>query len=210
MEKSYSSGEEKIAGLILGGASATLTISIVMWYLGNPTQFIEHRLGINSEAFDSIMPWLLALIITVGYVSYTVKAIPFVQQHLFTFSWLKIIGIWAALVLSIMEEIVFRQMLMDWLMSLNIGVIIQVLASAVIFGVAHGAWIFLRGEFKIALPVILSTTILGGSLAVLYLIAGRNILAPIVVHIVINLFIEPWLILSAIAGNWDNEKTETS
>src|SRR5699024_6451763 len=181
-----------------------------MWYLGNPTQFIEHRLGINSEAFDSIMPWLLALIITVGYVSYTVKAIPFVQQHLFTFSWLKIIGIWAALVLSIMEEIVFRQMLMDWLMSLNIGVIIQVLASAVIFGVAHGAWIFLRGEFKIALPVILSTTILGGSLAVLYLIAGRNILAPIVVHIVINLFIEPWLILSAIAGNWDNEKTETS
>jgi len=210
VEKSYSSGEEKIAGLILGGASATLTISIVMWYLGNPTQFIEHRLGINSEAFDSIMPWLLALIITVGYVSYTVKAIPFVQQHLFTFSWLKIIGIWAALVLSIMEEIVFRQMLMDWLMSLNIGVIIQVLASAVIFGVAHGAWIFLRGEFKIALPVILSTTILGGSLAVLYLIAGRNILAPIVVHIVINLFIEPWLILSAIAGNWDNEKTETS
>lgn len=53
-------------------------------------------------------------------------------------------------------------------MSLNYGIIIQVLASALIFGLAHGAWVLLRGEFKIALPVILSTTILGGLLAILY------------------------------------------
>lgn len=94
---------------------------------------------------------------------------------------------------------------MDWLMSLDFSITIQVLASAIIFGLAHGAWILLRGlEFKIALPVILSTTILGGLLAILYIIADRNILAPIVAHILINLFIEPWLILSAVSGKWNS------
>src|SRR5690625_7360798 len=63
---------------------------------------------------------------------------------------------------------------MDWLMSVDYGIIIQIIASAVIFGVAHGAWVLLRGEIKIALPVILSTTVLGGLLAILYIVAGRN------------------------------------
>ncbi|WP_343073159.1 CPBP family glutamic-type intramembrane protease [Salicibibacter cibarius] len=61
----------------------------------------------------------------------------------------------------------------------------------------------LRGELKIALPAILSTTVLGGLLAILYIIADRNIFAPIVAHVLINLFIEPWLILAAITGKWD-------
>src|SRR5690625_7042422 len=94
---------------------------------------------------------------------------------------------------------------MDWLMSVDYGIIIHIIASAVIFGVAHGAWVLLRREIKSALPVILSTTVLGGLLAILYIVAGRNLLAPIVAHILINLFIEPWLILSAISGSWSNE-----
>ncbi len=208
MDKSYSSGAEKTTGWVLGSLSLGLTGSIVFWYLGNPTQFIEQRLGVNSEAFNSVIVWLSAFIIAIGYIMYTVKAIPFVREHLFTFSWLKVIGIWAAFASSIVEEILFRQVLMDWLMSLNYGIIVQVVASALIFGLAHGAWVLLRGEFKIALPVILSTTILGGLLAILYLIADRNLLAPIVAHIIINLFIEPWLILSAVTGSWDNEKEE--
>ncbi|WP_163527212.1 CPBP family intramembrane glutamic endopeptidase [Halobacillus ihumii] len=208
MDKSYSSGAEKTTGLVLGSLSLALTGSIVFWYLGNPTQFIEQRLGVNSEAFNSVIVWLSAFIIAIGYIMYTVKAIPFVREHLFTFSWLKVIGIWAAFASSIVEEILFRQVLMDWLMSLNYGIIVQVVASALIFGLAHGAWVLLRGEFKIALPVILSTTILGGLLAILYLIADRNLLAPIVAHIIINLFIEPWLILSAVTGSWDKEKKE--
>lgn len=204
MGKGYSSQAENKTAMILAGGASAFTISIVFWYLGNPTQFIEHRLGINSNAFNSLWAWLFTLIITVGYISYTLKAVPFVREHLFTFSWLKIIGIWVAFVSSIVEEILFRQILMDWLMSIDYGIIIQIIASAVIFGVAHGAWVLLRGEIKIALPVILSTTVLGGLLAILYIVAGRNLLAPIVAHILINLFIEPWLILSAISGSWNN------
>lgn len=54
-----------------------------------------------------------------------------------------------------------------------------------------------------ALPVIIATTVLSALLAVLYIIGNRNILAPIVTHILINLFIEPWLMLSVVAGKWN-------
>lgn len=208
VNKSYSAGAEKMTGWILGGLSLALTSSIVLWYLGDSTQFIEHRLGLNSEAFNNPVAWLLAFIIMIGYIMYTAWAVPFVKEHLFTFSWLKVIGIWSAFVSGIVEEIFFRQILMDWLSSLDLSMIIQILASGIIFGVAHGAWIFLRGEFKIATPVILSTTILGVLLAILYIVSGRNILAPIVAHTIINLFIEPWLILSAVSSSWDYEKEE--
>lgn len=200
----YSRKDEIITGLVLGSLSIALTGSILLWYFGNPQQFIEHRIGINTEAFNNPIVWILSILIAIGYIIYTAKEVPFVRDHLFTFSWLKVIGIWAAFVSSIVEEILFRQVLMDWLMSLDYSIIIQVLASAIIFGIAHGAWIFLRGELKIAIPVIISTTILGGLLAILYIIADRHILAPIVAHILINLFIEPWLILSAVTGNWNS------
>lgn len=200
----YSRKDEIITGLVLGSLSIALSGSILLWYFGNPQQFIEHRIGINTEAFNNPIVWILTILIAIGYIIYTAKAVPFVRDQLFTFSWLKVIGIWAAFVSSIVEEILFRQVLMDWLKSLDYSIIIQVLASAIIFGIAHGAWIFLRGELKIAIPVIISTTILGGLLAILYIIADRNILAPIVAHILINLFIEPWLILSAVTGNWNS------
>lgn len=54
-----------------------------------------------------------------------------------------------------------------------------------------------------ALPVIIATTVLSALLAVLYIIGNRNILAPIVTHILINLFIEPWLMLSVVSGKWN-------
>lgn len=205
----YNKKEEKITGLILGIPSIALTVHIFFWYLGNPQHFIEHRLGINPAAFTNPTVWIFTLAITIGYIMYTIRVIPFVRKHLFTFSWLKVIGIWAAFIFSTLEEILFRQILMDLLMRLDYSVAIQVLASALIFGLAHGAWILLNGELKIALPVILSTTVLGGLLAILYIIADRNILAPIVAHLLINLFIEPWLILASVTGKWKSGEKKT-
>lgn len=56
---------------------------------------------------------------------------------------------------------------MDWLMNLHYSIPIQVIISAVLFGVAHGAWVLLGRDLKITLPAILSTTALGGLLAIL-------------------------------------------
>lgn len=65
VNKSYSSGTEKMTGWVLGSLSLPLTGSIIFWYIGDPTQFIEHRLGVNCEAFSSVFVWLFAFIIAV-------------------------------------------------------------------------------------------------------------------------------------------------
>lgn len=190
--------------IILSCSASILTMSLFFWYQQNPQQFIEHRLGITSKAFDNIYLWIVALAIAIGYIVYTLHIIPFVHKHLLTFSPLKLIGIWTALTLSPMEEIVFRQILMDYLSELNFTPLSQIIISAFVFGIAHSLWFFLNRDIKMTLLVILTTTILGATLATLYIIGERNILAPIVTHIIINLAIEPWLIFAAIAQTWSD------
>ncbi|MBM7702943.1 CPBP family intramembrane glutamic endopeptidase [Metabacillus iocasae] len=205
MDKQYSKRDEVVAGFVLGGLSLSLTGALLFWYIRNPEGFVKERLGIHANAFDYPLAWLVSIVVVVGYVMYTSKVVPFVRDHLMTFSWLKVIGIWAAIVSSTVEEILFRQALMDWLMNKDYSVILQIILSAAAFGLAHGAWVLLKGQLKIALPVILSTTVLGGLLAILYIMSGRQILVPIVAHMLINLAIEPWLILSAVSGKWEDQ-----
>ncbi|MGA3601388.1 CPBP family intramembrane glutamic endopeptidase [Lysinibacillus agricola] len=192
-------------GWILTIIATILTASIIFWFVNNPVGFIEHGIGYKREVISHLYIWIFTLLIVIGYIAYTIIALPFVRAHLFTFSWLKIIGIWAAIVTGIVEEVIFRHLLMEYLLSIAFSDILQILISGLLFGMAHGAWILLRGDWKIALPVIICTTILGSLLAMLYIMAGRSTFAPIVAHILINLVIEPWLMLSAVSGKWDSK-----
>jgi membrane protease YdiL (CAAX protease family) len=91
---------------------------------------------------------------------------------------------------------------MDMLMSVGITPILQVVISGVAFGLAHTCWMLARGDFKFMLPAVLSTTVLGILLAIIYLIGGRNLGPSIFAHGIINMIIEPWLMLSSISGKW--------
>lgn len=194
-------------GWILVSISSMLTISVTYWYINNPKRFIENGLGYSPEMLLNFPMWFFTLLIVIGYISYTMIAIPYVKRNLLSFSLLKLIGIWAAIVSGIVEEVVFRHLLMDYLLSIEFSYLSQVLISGITFGIAHGAWVLLRGEIKIALPVILSTTILGCLLAMLYIYTGRSTLAPIIAHVLINMVIEPWLMLSAVSGKWKINKS---
>lgn len=194
-------------GWILVSISSMLTLSVIYWYINNPKRFIEIGLGYSPEMLLNLPMWFFTLLIVIGYISYTMFAIPYVKRNLLTFSWLKLIGIWAAIVSGIVEEVVFRHLLMDYLLSIGFPYLPQVLISGITFGIVHGAWVVLRGEIKIALPAILSTTILGCLLAMLYIYTGRSTLAPIIAHVLINMVIEPWLMLSAISGIWQINKS---
>lgn len=187
-------------GWVLASISVMLTASILFWYVGNPQVFIETRVGFHSEVFSGFYVWLFTLFIVLAYITYTVVAIPFVRSHLFTFSWLKVIGIWAAVVSGIVEEIIFRHFIMDYFMSMGVSNVWQILISGIAFGMAHVVWVFLKGEYKMAIPVVISTTILGMLLAVLYIMADRSTFAPIMAHVLINIAIEPWLMLAAVSG----------
>lgn len=201
--KNRLSQEDKKSAIVLINISFTITIWLLFKYFTGPRQFITHYLGIESFKLNNFTDWLLTLGIAVSYIIYTIIFIPFVRKRLFIFSQLKLLGIWVALTSSTVEELFFRKRLMDWLSHLNASVLVQVLVSAIIFGLAHSAWGLLRGEVKVIIPIVLSTTILGGALAILYLFTDRNVLAPMIAHILINLLIEPWLILAAVSGQWE-------
>src|SRR5690606_9756731 len=80
--------------------------------------------------------------------------------------------------------------------------ILQVLAAAVAFGLAHSVWVLLSRAARIIAPVAIATTTLGAALGATYLLADRNVLPVIAAHIVINLVIEPSLLLSSVNGRW--------
>ncbi|MBM4669200.1 CPBP family intramembrane metalloprotease [Rhodococcus hoagii] len=86
---------------------------------------------------------------------------PFVREHVTEISPLKALGVWVAITSSAIEEIIFRRMVMDALADNGIGAVGQIGASALAFGVAHGAWVLLGREWAIAIPVVVSTTCLG-------------------------------------------------
>lgn len=190
---------ETITAWVLASASASLTVVIAWWIWQSPEVFLE-RLGVTSDGWRMPLVWVAALLIALAYIAYTAWAVPMVRRRLFTFSWLKIIGIWAAVVSGIVEEVVFRHLLMDGLMNAGVGVGVQIAVSALAFGVAHAAWVGLSGTWKTAGYTVVSTAALGALLAGLYIMADRSTLPSVVAHIVVNLGIEPWLILGVVAG----------
>ncbi|RYG14678.1 MAG: CPBP family intramembrane metalloprotease [Chitinophagaceae bacterium] len=153
----------------------------------------------------------MAFLIAGAHSYYTVKAVPYIKNFIVEFSVLKMAAIWLAIVSGLMEEIIFRKALMDWLNAAGEPIYIQILVSSLAFGVVHTIWIFLRGEFKLAIPIVLSTSVLGLMLGALYIFSDRNLVPCIVAHAIINLIIEPGLLMSAMSGHWSEPaKTDES
>jgi hypothetical protein len=55
---------------------------------------------------------------------------------------------------------------------------------------------------------MLATSILGGALAIVYLIAGRSVAPCIVAHFLLDLFVEPGLVLAALRGEMSRSQQE--
>lgn len=189
--------ERKKTGWILLGLSLGMLIPVLMF----PNYFYSLS-GIPTAGDIGAVAWALSGLIAAGYIMYTFWAVPFVRSMQSELSALKAIGIVAAFASGLLEETVFRKMLMDWLGGQGAGAITQIAVSGFIFGITHSAWVALKGEIKIVLPVVISTAALGAALAALYIVSGRNVLPCIAAHIAINLVIEPWLMLAAVSGKW--------
>jgi membrane protease YdiL (CAAX protease family) len=67
---------------------------------------------------------------------------------------LKILAITVAVTAGFCEETIFRKLLMDALQNRGFGILLQLVASAVAFGVAHAVWGLFRGSIVAALRVI--------------------------------------------------------
>jgi hypothetical protein len=194
--------DRRKTGLILGMTSLFMFSPLAMSLFWHPIPLFQN-LGFERKSIASPLAWILATITAIAYVLYTMKAIPLVLAKQKEISLFKLLGILSALVGGIVEEVFFRRWIMDMFMKGGFNPILQVIISGVAFGLAHTSWtLFTKRDFKVTLPAILSTSILGIFLAVIYLAGGRNLGPCIFTHVLINIVIEPWLMLSAISGKW--------
>lgn len=183
-----------------------MTFFIVLWSWNNPAGFIGY-IGIDPSALKIPGAWILAAAAAVGYIVCTARMIPTVRRNLFRFKGaLKWIAVYAAFTGGIVEETVFRRMLMEWLADNGINTLWQIGISGVAFGLVHISWGLLGGISHIGAGSILATTVLGLLLALVYVVAARNVLPAIAAHTLINLFVEPWLIVHAIGSAQGRKK----
>lgn len=193
----------RYTAIVLFALAIATSTPLAIWLIAGSASVLAEQVGIVGDRLAVPLGWLGAALVAVGYISYTLWSVPFVREHVLEVSPLKALGVWVAITSSTLEEIIFRRMVMDTLADNGIGVVGQIGASALVFGIAHGAWVLLSREWTIAIPVVVSTTVLGAALAAVYLLSDRALLPAVVAHIAINLVIEPWLILSAVARAWN-------
>ena len=184
--------------LILGISSIFMFSPLAMSLFWRPIPLFQN-LGFGSVSFAPPLVWVVATAVTIAFIIYTMKVIPLVLVKQKEFSLFKLIGILAALIGGIVEEVFFRRWLMDMLMARSVGLFLQIIISGVSFGLAHTSWILLKGDIKFTFPAILSTSVLGILLAIIYLLGGRNLGPCIFAHVLINIIIEPWLMLSSVS-----------
>ncbi len=145
------------------------------------------------------MGWLAAAVVTALFVWFAAR-LPSVRQTMLRLDGLKLLALGMAMMAGILEEWTFRSALMDTLGRRGIGLALQVVASAVAFGLLHAVWALIRGSWRAGLGACVATGALGGGLAVVYLLSGRSLAPCVTSHILINALIEPGLVLAAVRG----------
>lgn len=186
------------ATLILSAFFAVEGAWVALNLLANPWGFLRY-LGFAPGQLGTSLGWALALVVTTIFVAYSVR-LPSVRANLFRPSWLKLLALGMALAAGILEEAFFRRMLMNYLQGQGVGVVLQILASGLAFGMAHGIWGLFGRSWRAALGAIVVTGILGVALAVVYVAADRSVAPCIVGHFLIDAFIEPGVVLAALRG----------
>jgi len=164
----------------------------------NPRRFF-HYAGFDRAAASGLLGWISALLVVIGFVYFSVR-LPSVRANLFRPSWLKLIALLVAIASGFCEEIIFRKWLMDLLQHKGYGPLLQLASSALAFGLAHAIWGVIRGSLRAAVGAMIATGGLGLALALVYLASHRIILPCIIAHFLINLLIEPGLVLAAVRG----------
>jgi hypothetical protein len=194
--------DRRKTALILGMTALFMFSPLAMSLFWRPIPLFQN-LGFERETIAPPLAWILATITAIAYILYTMKAIPLVLAKQREISLFKLLGILSSVVGGIVEEVFFRRWTMDMFMKGGFNSILQVIISGVAFGLVHASWTLLaKRNFKATLPAILSTSILGIFLAIIYLAGGRNLGPCIFAHVLINIVIEPWLMLSAVSGKW--------
>lgn len=143
--------------------------------------------------------WIAAFVVVVLYCGFTLMGPALRHVPILTDWSLFRVGTALAIGLSagFCEETIFRGFVMTQAREGGAGPLLQMVLSAVLFGLAHLGWGGLTGTFQLwaMIASVIATLILGAMLAVTYLIARRSLMPVIAAHAIIDMVIEPWLLL---------------
>lgn len=203
------SKDRVVTAAILSGASAIMLWPLLTDWFIRPVPVVSN-LGFTGASLAPLSAWAAALLFALCYIAFTFWALPSVRRFQKEGSLFKLIGVVAALASGIMEEVVFRRLLMDYAQAWGLSEVWQVVLSGVVFGLAHGVWHLFSAHRQFAMVGIAATTVAGMALAGLYLLANRSLGPPIAAHVLINLVIEPWLVLAAVSGAMGIPRTDPS
>jgi CAAX protease family protein len=173
-------------GTILGELAA---LGVLTWLL--------HRRGsrLGDLGWGQPTRWrALVLGVGIALIYSAVTALnPRIGPHLLEFSWLKLLAIVAAVVAGLVEETIFRGYVMTTLGRMGYGLVVQILLSGLFFALIH----FYAFAAPLSVLVVEGFTfLLGVALAITYVIGKRSLTPVIISHALIDLIIEPWLLLS--------------
>ena len=185
--------------ILFGVAAAVLSVPMIDYLRGD--SFL-YPLGFESGVTGTPAAWLLAFLLATGCIAFTMKNFPRVGQTWREISFLKGLSLWAAVGAAVVEEAFFRRIVMDGVMQAGGIVPLQIIASALVFGVAHALWGLIRGSVHVALTAAVATGIIGAALAVVYALGDRSLAPCIAAHFLIDAVVQPGLVLSAVSGEW--------
>ncbi|HTU46517.1 MAG TPA: CPBP family intramembrane glutamic endopeptidase [Bryobacteraceae bacterium] len=146
--------------------------------------------------------WIVAGIFTALYVLMTLAALRgrAALNELSSFHLCN--SLVAGLSAGFVEEIFFRGWVMGELKWSGLGPAVQVIASGILFGVAHVGWGLLTTNINwaVAFGSITATAVLGILYAIAYLVSRRSLMPVVVGHMTADILLEPWLVLAALSA----------
>lgn len=186
--------ETRVATFLVGAILGELAALAVLIRLLHHRSVNMRTLGLGkSTNWRGITVGLVVAFIYIGFTALN----PSVGSHLLQLTLLKGLAMVAALVAGLVEETIFRGYLMTSLNAMGRGRVTQVLVSGVVFAAAH----FYGFVSPVALLVTFGATFaLGVGLAVTYIVGNRSLTPVIVSHALVDLVIEPWLLLGFFMG----------
>ena len=134
------------------------------------------------------------------YSAYAIRNIPLVRQHWRTISFVKLLGVLAAVAAAVVEEAFFRRLLMNALLRAGWPTTAQVFASGFVFGIAHASWALVTGRVAVGVGAMVATGALGTLLGLVYIVGNRSLAPVIVAHFLVTATIQPGIMFAAFSG----------
>jgi membrane protease YdiL (CAAX protease family) len=189
---------ERLSAWILAGIAVSEGAWVALNFAMSPSGFLKYS-GFAPGGTGTAGGWVSAAIVAALFVWFSAR-LPSVRANLLRPSFLKVLALAVAVAAGFLEEIIFRKWLMDYLSREEIGPVLQILASGLAFGLAHGIWGLMGRSAQAAIGATVVTGVLGTALAIVYVAADRSVAPCIVAHFLINVFVEPGLVLAATRG----------